>query len=137
MAVRLTDEEITRLRNLAAKQGLGPSTFARIVLASTIERQNYSRIMTLEQLKNGLETLFAGPMKDKVEDIVGKSGIGNPPLILFVDVSQEKEYEDFLLLFSKALLASVGIKVIVPEKESYQKLKEIAEETVSKEEIKI
>ena len=37
LSVRLTGEELTRLRDIAAKQGLGPSTFARLVLTSAIE----------------------------------------------------------------------------------------------------
>ena len=32
LAVRLTGEELTKLRDVAAKHGVGPSTFARIVL---------------------------------------------------------------------------------------------------------
>ena len=37
LSVRLTDEELTQLRDIAAKQGLGPSTFARLILTSVIK----------------------------------------------------------------------------------------------------
>ena len=37
LVVRLTGEELTRLRDIAAKQGLGPSTFARLVLTRAIQ----------------------------------------------------------------------------------------------------
>jgi len=38
LVVRRTGEELTRLRDIAAKQGLGPSTFARLVLTRAISR---------------------------------------------------------------------------------------------------
>lgn len=39
LAIRLTGEELTRLRDVAAKQGLGPSTFARAVILRTLGQQ--------------------------------------------------------------------------------------------------
>ena len=42
LAVRLTGEELTRLRDIAAKQGLGPSTFARLVLTRAIENKSHA-----------------------------------------------------------------------------------------------
>jgi predicted DNA binding CopG/RHH family protein len=59
LAVRLTDEEITRLRDIAAKQGLGPSTFARIVLTSTIERQSQPDIVALAEIKSMMENFLS------------------------------------------------------------------------------
>ena len=38
LAVRLSGEELEGLRGLAAKQGLGPSTLARIILTSAIDQ---------------------------------------------------------------------------------------------------
>jgi len=40
LAVHFTGDELTRLRDIAAKYGLGPSTFARIILTSAIGHQN-------------------------------------------------------------------------------------------------
>ena len=40
LAVRLTGEELTKLRDVAAKNGMGPSTYARIVITSAIERES-------------------------------------------------------------------------------------------------
>ena len=39
LAVRMTGAEITKLRDIAAKQGLGISTYARILLTKAIEEQ--------------------------------------------------------------------------------------------------
>jgi len=67
LAVRLTGEELTRLRDVAAKQGLGPSTFARIVLTSAIERQSQPDIITLTELKNMMENFLSQSTMEKHE----------------------------------------------------------------------
>jgi antitoxin component of RelBE/YafQ-DinJ toxin-antitoxin module len=65
LAVRLTGEELTRLRNIAAKQGLGPSTFARMLLTSAIERQSQPDIVTLTEIKNMMENFLSQPAMEK------------------------------------------------------------------------
>ena len=57
LAVRLTGEELACLRDLAAKQGLGPSTFARIVLTSAIEQQSLPNHITVDKLRDILELM--------------------------------------------------------------------------------
>ena len=55
LAVRLTGEEIATLRDIAAKQGLGPSTFAQIVLTSVIDcGGNLPKRITSEELRDAL-----------------------------------------------------------------------------------
>ena len=41
LSIRLTGEELTQLRDMAAKFGMGPSTYARQVLRLTIEQKNW------------------------------------------------------------------------------------------------
>ena len=56
LAVRLTGEELTRLRDTAAKQGLGPSTFARLVLTRAIENESgMSKAVTSDEIKDLLD----------------------------------------------------------------------------------
>jgi len=55
------------LRDVAAKQGLGPSTFARIVLTSAIERQSQPDIITLTELKNMMENFLSQSTMEKHE----------------------------------------------------------------------
>jgi predicted DNA binding CopG/RHH family protein len=69
LAVRLTGEELTRLRDVAAKQGLGPSTFARIVLTSAIERQSQPDIVTLTEIKNMMENFLSQTVVDNEKAI--------------------------------------------------------------------
>jgi len=56
LAVRLTGEELTRLRDIAAKRGLGPSTYARIVITSALEPYKLDAI-NLNEIKDILEKL--------------------------------------------------------------------------------
>lgn len=43
LAVRMTAAETGRLRELAARAGVGPSTYARMVLSAAIEREGRGR----------------------------------------------------------------------------------------------
>lgn len=53
LAVRLTGEEITRLRDIAAKQGLGPSTYARLILTRAIENESRApKVLASDELKD-------------------------------------------------------------------------------------
>jgi hypothetical protein len=68
LAVRMTGEEIKRLRQLAEKQGVGPSTYARILLTKAIEKQSVVETVTLSEIKGMLESLIdrtpaLGPVK--------------------------------------------------------------------------
>jgi hypothetical protein len=53
LAVRLTGEELTHFRDIAAKQGLGPSTFARIILTALIQQDGLPKQMPLFAGRHG------------------------------------------------------------------------------------
>jgi hypothetical protein len=137
LAVRLTGEELTRLRDIAAKQGLGPSTFARIVLTSAIDRQSPAKISTYK-LTELLENLLPQSVKEKGEVFFKNTKLGdlsNPtidPAILIIDANQQKEYEEFQIYLLKALQMLCGIQIITPEKEDFDKLREFAKAQTSK-----
>jgi hypothetical protein len=59
LAVRLSGAELTRLRDVAAKEGLGSSTFARKVLLEAIGRGE-ARAVTREELERVLEAALEG-----------------------------------------------------------------------------
>jgi hypothetical protein len=58
LAVRMTGTEITKLRDIAAKQGLGISTYARILLTKAIEEQAAPEAVTLTEIKGMLEDIL-------------------------------------------------------------------------------
>lgn len=138
LAVRLTGEELTRLRDAAAQKGLGPSTFARMVLTNTIERQNQLKTITMDQLMDIFE--YVSPhITDRAENLIKKIAVGDPenPAMLVIDADQKKEYEELSLSLIKTLLKLVGIQLVTSEKEDYQKVKEIANSQAKNEEIRI
>jgi antitoxin component of RelBE/YafQ-DinJ toxin-antitoxin module len=57
LAVRMTGKEISQLRQLAAKQGVGVSTYARMLLTKAIEEQTEPEV-TLTELKELIESLI-------------------------------------------------------------------------------
>lgn len=129
LAVRLTGEELTQLRDIAAKQGLGTSTFARVVLAQAIARGNTpTRVVTLDGLFSGLLDNLSQMDKDKFESYVKDIAIGDPdnPVAL-VYSGQKRTWEEFTSLFLERLLALVGVQVVIPENENDKKVKEIEE----------
>lgn len=128
LAVRLTGEELTRLRDIAAGQGIGPSTFARLVLTAAIEQQSkLPRHVTLDELSDWLETSLPQPVKDKAEALAKAVAIGDPanPAMLIIDASHRAAWEAFTLSFLRAVFATAGVQVITPEDKGYEEVKEI------------
>jgi len=135
LAVRLTGEELTLLRDIAAKQGLGPSTFARIVLTQAIEREDrLPKGLTLDELMSTLANNLSQTDKDKFESLLKDIAIGdpdNPALLVFS--GQRRTWEEFTSLFLTHLLAFIGVEVVMPENENYEKVKEIVKREPGKE----
>jgi hypothetical protein len=129
LAVRLTGEELTRLRDTAAKQGLGPSTFARVVLTNAIEQEGWlpKRVVTLKEFKEALERNLPQPLRDRLEAFAKDISVGGPenPALLIVDASQRKKYEQLIWSFFGVMLEIAGLKVLTSDDESYEKVKEI------------
>jgi hypothetical protein len=57
LAVRMTGKEIDKLHAMAAKQGVGVSTYARMLLTKAIEEQKEPEV-TLTELKELIESLI-------------------------------------------------------------------------------
>ena len=128
LAVRLTGEELTRLRDVAAKQGLGPSTFARLILTSVIENTGkLPKRITLDELKNALENNLPQPVQEKAEALVKEIAIGDPdnPSLLIIDANQKKAFEEFTLSWLAALLAMAGVQVVTPRNEEYERIRDV------------
>lgn len=129
ITIRLDSESRLKLNKLAAERGLGPSTFARSILMSVIERrEKLPKRITLDELKDVLEKNLPQSIKDQAESLAKAISIGDPenPTLLLIDRSQMKDWEDIGLKFISALLAVAGIQVLTPEDSEYEKLKSIA-----------
>jgi len=127
LAVRLTGEELTRLRDIAAKRGIGPSTFARLVLTSVIEHQSkLPKHVTLDGLKDALEANLPQPLKEKAETIAKAISIGDPPFLLEINKVTMDEWEEFVLQFISSILAIAGVEVITSEDTRTERPKSLA-----------
>ena len=133
LVVRLTGEELTRLRDVAAKQGIGPSTFARNVLMIALDREEkIPRVVTLEDLKGNLERKLPQALTERLEEFAKDISIGDPenPALIIIDANQRKDYEQLIWSFFGALL---GLRVIIPEDERYKEISDIVERETRKE----
>ncbi len=115
LAVRLTGEELTRLRDAAKKRGLGPSTFARMILLSALGDPVWDTLDAQDRV--GDES-----GRERLPDLSGRLAAGdpqNPPLVF---LSFRKESAEMVLA---KLLAESGARVFTVKDEEYGKLKDI------------
>jgi len=119
LAVRLTGEELTRLRDVAARYGIGPSTFARLLLTSVIGKQRNlaKRILTLDELKDVFLSSLPGDLEDKLVKFVDETSIGEMPPILLLDSQNVRQAEELTWQMLMAFLRALGFQVVTPEQE--------------------
>jgi hypothetical protein len=126
LAVRLTGEELAKLRMVAADQGVGPSTFARLVLTRAIENADrLPKRVTIDELKDALANTLPQPIREKAEALVKDIAVGDPEnrSLLIIDSSQKKAFEEFTVSWLAAVLALAGVQVVTPESEEYATIK--------------
>ncbi|MBI4286988.1 MAG: hypothetical protein HY671_01000 [Chloroflexi bacterium] len=127
-ALRLTGEEIMRLRNAAAKKDLTISAYARKVLMSAVEKEEGpSKAVTMDDVASLLEQRIPGPVKERLASLVKEMAIGDPvrPTFLVIDASQMKAWEEIGRLLAPLLLSALGATVISPESKEYEHIKDL------------
>ena len=126
ITVRLDSESRSRLDRLAAKQGLGPSSFARLILMSVIEqRSKLPKRITPDDLKNMLEEITPRLIDGRAKLLVKEAAIGDPdnPSFLILNQSQIDEWGGLGLRAICALLARYDVQVITQEHTKYKEVK--------------
>ena len=130
ITVRLDSESRSKLDRLAAEQGLGPSSFARLILMSVIEQGGkLPKRITLDELKNLLEEITPQLIKDRADLLVKEAAIGEPdnPSFLILNQSQMNEWGELGLQAICALLARYDIQVITQEHAKYKEVKTLVQ----------
>jgi len=130
ITIRLDSETRSKLEKLAAEQGLGPSTFARLILTSVIEgRGKLPKRITPDELKDLLQENLPQSIKDQAESLVIATSIVDPdnPSALLLDGSQINEWGELGLQAISTLLAMYGLLVITPEHNKYKEIKILAQ----------
>lgn len=110
LAVRLTGEELTRLRDLAAKQGIGPSTFARLILTAAIQKERKLQVKTMPEIVKAIETNLSPEARERMLAITQSITIGEPPYLL--ELTKEEELEELWHLSVAMILAAAGVQLV-------------------------
>jgi len=135
ITVRLDSESRSKFDRLAAERGLGPSSFARLILTSVIgQGGKLPKRITLDELKDMLEANLPQSIKERAESLVKSATIGRDPdnpTILLLDKSQIDEFGEFglqvILQVACTLLAMYGVQVITQEHAKYNEVKTLVE----------
>ncbi len=117
IAVRFNEQELQRLREAAAEQGIGASTLVRILVNQALRPLSTGpRRMTSDEFREVMASTLARMDKRELDVLLKDVSIGNPddPMLL-VWAGKSKKWEQFTSQFLKALLASLDIEVTLPE----------------------
>ena len=117
IAVRFNEQELQRLREAAAEQGIGASTLVRILVNQALRPLSTGpRRMTYDEFRDVMASTLARMDKSELDVLLKDVSIGNPddPMLL-VWAGKSKKWEQFTAQFLKALLASLDIEVTLPE----------------------
>lgn len=111
LAVRLTGEELMRLRDLAAKQGMGPSTFARLILTASIQKERkLPKVKTMPEIVETIKTNLSPEVRERMLAIIESVTIGKPPYLL--ELTKEQELEELWRLSVAMILAAAGVQFV-------------------------
>lgn len=119
IAVRFNEQELKRLREAAAEQGIGASTLVRILVNQALKPLSTGpRRMTSDEFREVMASTLARMDKGELDVLLKDVSIGNPddPMLL-VWAGKAKKWEEFTSHFLKALLASLGVEVSLSENE--------------------
>lgn len=129
LAVRLTGDELTCLRDTASRFGVGPSTFARLVLTSAIKGENVPKgAVTVEELMESVVRDMSPQDKERTEKLAKEIAIGDPknPSFVIIDAGNKKAVEDFTMWFLGTLASKMGARIVTPQNSNFQAVKEAA-----------
>lgn len=114
LAVRLNGEEITRLRDAAAKQGVPLSTFTRQALVKAGEtKKTMTLTQAIELLASGITDEDRERLKSMYDSIAIPS-LENPMLLYF----DKNDMNQAMYILVKAIYATQGVQVETRDSES-------------------
>ncbi len=127
ITIRLDSQTRRKLEELAAQRGIGPSTLARSILLSAIERGNASpgKGVNLDDLAYLLEPNLTSAIKERAGNAAKYRTAGDTdnPAFLILDKSQMNKLGELSLKAVTILFESYGVQVIAQEHTKYQELK--------------
>jgi antitoxin component of RelBE/YafQ-DinJ toxin-antitoxin module len=130
ITIRLDSESRAKLDRLAAEQGVGPSTFARLILMSAIEhRESLPKGVSLDELKGMLEANLSQSIKERADSLAKAISIGSPdnPTFLLLDKHQMEEWGELGLEAVRILLALENVQIITQKDTKYKEVKTLVQ----------
>ena len=114
--MRFNEQELQRLREAAAEQGIGASTLVRILVNQALKPLSTGpRRMTSDEFREVMALTLSRMDKRGLDVLLEDVSIGNPddPMLL-IWAGKSKKWEEFTSQFLKALLSSLDIEVTLP-----------------------
>jgi predicted DNA binding CopG/RHH family protein len=131
ITIRLDSETRQKLNKLADQQGVGPSTLARSILLSAIERGNASpgKGAHLNDLAYLLEPSVTSAIRERVGSAAKYRAGGDidNPALLILDKSQMNKLGELSLKAITILFQSYGVQVTAQEHTKYQEIKSLVQ----------
>jgi len=136
LSVRLSGDELTRLRDLAGKNGSGPSTFARQVLLAFMElvekrgetqETESVRTVSLEEVCESFARKMPDSLKQQMVDLFKSTSMGdidNPSVMIF-DQEQLEVFKKLGAMLTSFIIESANpsFRVITPYDSNYDRVK--------------
>ena len=131
ITIRLDSQTRRNLEELAAQRGVGPSTLARSILLSAIERSGSSprQGINLGDLVYLLEPNLTSVIKERAGNAAKyrTASDADNPAFLLLDKSQMDKLGELSLKAISILFESYGVQVIAQEHTKYKELKALAQ----------
>jgi hypothetical protein len=131
ITIRLDSQTRQKLNKLAVQQGVGPSTLARSILFSAIERTGSSpmRGVNLGDLVYVLEPNLTSALKEQAGNIAKyrTASDTDSPALFLLDKSQMNKLGELGLKAISILFESYGVQVIAQEHTKYKQVKTLVQ----------
>ena len=130
ITIRLDTATRNRLDTMAQERGVGPSSLARSLLVSSLERsEQLPKVIKLEDLDDLLREIIPESVAAQAESLMLTAAVGDPqnPSALVIDGSQINELEEMALKIAKAMLAYSGTEILVVDSTKMKDVKALVQ----------
>lgn len=111
LSVRMTGDELSQLRDAAVKLGVGPSTYARLILTSAIKSSNWS---------------IQYPLNQSHDSAVGYGSALKRQGICILNTDDININPDVIQGFLNVMLNSWKCRMVTPEDHDYRTVERLA-----------